>query len=300
MKILIVRNNYNPQAIDTSIMLESYLHGQGIDTLCFDTDDLRHSAAITGTEKIADIDTCDMAVVLGGDGTILRTAAQIKFRRIPILGINFGSLGFMANPNEDGVIPAVAAALADELTKEYRTNLHISVEYDTEHDADSGLAGTEDVSLDGTCREFFALNELVVARGAQGRIVDFTYSVSGDKVADVRGDGLVVATPTGSTAYALSAGGPLVHPGFKGLVIVPVAPHSLRSRAVVTDASDVTEIDLNPTSANREASMFIDGELIDTSRPIRKIIVRTGEEPTILLRYRAKPFYSQMAEVFFG
>lgn len=299
MYILIVRNNYNPQAVETSLLLETYLHAQGIKTCCLDTDDLRYSAAITASEKIQDISCFDMAVVLGGDGTILRTAAQIKYRRIPILGVNFGSLGFMANPNESGVIPAVAAALADELTKEYRTNLFIEVEYDQDRLSKEELEGIAHNGQDEDPHEFFALNELVVARGAQGRIIDFTYSVSDDKIADMRGDGLVIATATGSSAYALSAGGPLTHPSFKGLIIVPVAPHSLHSRAVITDSSDIAEINLNPTSANREASMFIDGELIRTSRPIRRIVVRTGEEPTILLRYQAKPFYSHVSEVFF-
>ena len=92
----------------------------------------------------------------------------------------------------------------------------------------------------GRC--FFALNEAAVTRGSAGKIIDFTIEVSGAKVADMRGDGLVVATATGSTAYALSAGGPLVAPGYKGLVIVPVAPHTLVARAVLTDTSDIVEI----------------------------------------------------------
>ena len=134
-------------------------------------------------EKVENIDSFDLAVVLGGDGTILRTAAQIKYRRIPILGINFGHLGFMANSNEDGIIPVVAAALAGDLTIEQRTNLRIDVFYegDDHVELDPEASPTE-----GSSAQFFALNELVLARGAQGRVIDCRYAVSGEMVADVK------------------------------------------------------------------------------------------------------------------
>ena len=126
MRILIVRNNYNPKALESALLLEVYLASQGVEFTAFDTDDLRASSEFF-QRRVENIDDFDLAVVLGGDGTILRTAAQIKYRRIPILGVNFGHLGFMANSNEDGIIPVVAAALAGELTTEYRTNLRIDV-----------------------------------------------------------------------------------------------------------------------------------------------------------------------------
>ena len=149
-------------------------------------------------------------------------------------------------------------------------------------------------------QQFFGLNELTLARGAQGRVIDCAYTVAGEKVADVKGDGLIVATATGSTAYALSAGGPLVAPGYSGLVVVPIAPHSLHSRALVTRPSDIVEIAMDPSSANREATMFIDGELIPIDRPIRRVIVQSGEEPTVLLRYKAESFYGRTSRVFFS
>ena len=287
MRILIVRNNYNPKALESALLLEVYLASQGVEFTAFDTDDLRASSEFF-QRRVENIDDFDLAVVLGGDGTILRTAAQIKYRRIPILGVNFGHLGFMANSNEDGIIPVVAAALAGELTTEYRTNLRIE-----------GANGGPDAPMKGS-QQFFGLNELTLARGAQGRVIDCAYTVAGEKVADVKGDGLIVATATGSTAYALSAGGPLVAPGYSGLVVVPIAPHSLHSRALVTGPSDIVEIAMDPSSANREATMFIDGELIPIDRPIRRVIVQSGEEPTVLLRYKAESFYGRTSRVFFS
>lgn len=297
MRVLIVRNNYNPKALESALLLEVYLASQGVEYRAYDTDELRSSLSLNKPEKVDDIDSYDLAVVLGGDGTILRTAAQIKYRRIPVLGVNFGHLGFMANSNEDGIIPVVAAALAGELTVEQRTNLIIDVFYE----------GDENVELEpnsspteGSSAQLFALNELVLARGAQGRVIDCRYAVSGEMVADVKGDGIIIATATGSTAYALSAGGPLVAPGYSGLVVVPIAPHSLHSRALVTGPSDVVEVFMDPSSANREATMFIDGEIISSERPVRRVVVRKGEEPTILLRYKAETFYGRTSRVFFG
>ena len=193
------------------------------------------------------------------------------------------------------VIPVVAAALAGELTTEYRTNLRIDVFCE----GDEGANGGPDAPMKGS-QQFFGLNELTLARGAQGRVIDCTYTVAGEKVADVKGDGLIVATATGSTAYALSAGGPLVAPGYSGLVVVPIAPHSLHSRALVTGPSDIVEIAMDPSSANREATMFIDGELIPIERPIRRVVVQSGEEPTVLLRYKAESFYGRTSRVFFS
>ena len=115
----------------------------------------------------------------------------------------------------------------------------------------------------------------------------------------MRGDGLVVATATGSTAYALSAGGPLVAPGFDGLIAVPIAPHSLRARAMLTSANDVVEMDLSQNAAGREATLFIDGEMAEFSSPIKRMYVRRGAEPTTLLRYKGENFYEYASSVFF-
>ena len=108
----------------------------------------------------------------------------------------------------------------------------------------------------------FALNEFSVTRGELGRIIDFGINIAGTHVVDMRGDGLVVSSATGSTAYALSAGGPLCSPEFRGFVVVPLAPHTLLSRSVITGPSDIVEIDLSKNPESREASYFVDGEIV--------------------------------------
>ena len=254
-------------------------------------------------------------MVLGGDGTILRTARQIGTSGVPILGINFGRLGFLANTSDEGVVAVVAAALAGDVVAEQRTNLRIDVVCEGERDRWGDDAGTLDDPDEGEepggepsasgfpcgsdARTFFALNELAVTRGAHGRIIDFGLSISGARIAGMRGDGLVVATATGSTAYALSAGGPLVSPGFAGLVAVPLAPHTLHSRAIVTASNDVVEMDLSHNADTREATLFVDGELLEFERPVRRVYVRRGDAPTVLLRYQREGFYEHAARVFF-
>lgn len=288
MKVLIVRNNFNAKAIDASLMLMAFLGSQGIEADLRDAGDLEPLVPWDGSP---DMSGYDLAVVLGGDGTILRTARAVGTSGVPIMGINFGNLGFLANPSDEGVVPLVAAALADEAQREERASLRVDVVCEGDEDEDSLVDAGE--------RSYFALNEAAFTRGARGRIISCGFSVSGEHVASMRGDGLVVATATGSTAYALSAGGPLVAPSFGGLVVVPIAPHTLRSRALVTAPSDVVEVDLSENHADRDVAVFVDGEPMELgARPVRAI-VRKNLEPTILLRYKHQGFYSHASEVFF-
>ena len=299
MRILIVRNNSNSKALDASLLLATYLASQGIDHALADSSDLAGADAPEGAAELAA--GTDMAVVLGGDGTILRTARLLGTTGVPILGINFGRLGFLANSSDEGVVAVVAAALAGDVVAEQRTNLRIDVVCEGEADPwgdEDDSAGALSPAPEGR-RSFFALNELAVTRGANGRVIDFGLGVSGSHVADMRGDGLVVATATGSTAYALSAGGPLVAPGFTGLVAVPLAPHTLHSRAIVTAPSDVVEMSLSTDAARHDATLFADGEVLSFERPVRRVYVRRGDAPTVLLRHRHEGFYEHAAKVFF-
>lgn len=302
MLVLVIRNNSNPQALDASLLLAAYLGTNGIEHALVDSSDLTGPAEVGEVRKLVEAGV-DLVVVLGGDGTILRTARQVGTLGVPILGVNFGNLGFLANASDDGVVAIVAAALAGDVVRERRANLRIDVVCEGERDPwdDGDGKGGQGVDPDGP-RTFFALNELAVTRGANGRLIDFTLGVSGSRIADMRGDGVVVATATGSTGYALSAGGPLVSPGFAGLVVAPLAPHTLHSRAIVTGESDVVEVSLlDPSEGSypRDATLFVDGELIEFPMPVRHVYVSRGEAPTILLRYQREGFYEHVAKTFF-
>lgn len=333
MQVLIVRNNSNPQAVDASLLLAAYFSAQDIGLMMLGSEQIGGTGERSAARALP---ACvDLAVVLGGDGTILRTARLLAGRPVPILGINFGHLGFLANACEEGVVAMVSRALAGEMQVERRANLRVDVVCEGERDPfDDELCGAWGEAADadepaaaaageraglakgaswdehagegvaasaGPCdaRTFFALNEAAVTRGAMGRIIDFTLDISDNRIAHMRGDGMVIATATGSTAYALSAGGPLVAPGFTGLITVPLAPHSLRSRAILTGDNDVVCVTLEGKDADREATLFVDGDMLTFDRPVKRVYARRGEEPTVLLRAAAENFYTYASEVFF-
>lgn len=303
MHILIVRNNSNRQAMEASLLLGLYLDNQGIDhTVC----DLGGPDCSDRDERLCAVARQSaLAVVLGGDGTMLKTSHLVGSAAVPILGINFGHLGFLANPNDEGVVALVGQALAGELAEERRTNLAVTVVCEGQRDPfeDGWGDGAPEAfaSAQGRCApaSFFALNELAVTRGANGRVIEVGLTIAGQPIDDVRGDGFVVASATGSTAYALSAGGPVLAPLSKNLVAVPISPHSLRSRAIVTDPSDVVELDLSRNGEGRDATVFIDGDLLDLPSAPRRIYVQRGDAPTVLLRSGSQHFYRHVSEVFF-
>ncbi|MDO4182481.1 MAG: NAD(+)/NADH kinase [Coriobacteriia bacterium] len=305
MRILVVINDKSAEALDASLMLATYFQSIGADYVTIISDDVPTFGPPAGCglpvalrENPQFAEPFNLAVVLGGDGTILRAARIVASEGTPIMGLNFGHLGFLAGSGEAGVLASVAAALAGEAAEERRSNLRIDVYCEGDGDEDSP---TLDRPIDPAKpqRSFFALNELNIARGSSGLIVDMDLTIAGEKIAFMRADGMVVSTATGSTAYALSAGGPMVSPRHRGLVVVPVAPHTLVSRAIVTAENDVVEIYLPSESNRSELSLFADGNLLPIDAPVKRVVVQKGAVETTLLRYKGSGFYRKASDVFF-
>lgn len=300
MHILIVLNNSNEGAVDASRELMAHLERNGMTYTVRDSFELPRLPGhpVDGEDDseglmLADeagVHRVELVVVLGGDGTVLRAARMVSTSGVPIIGINFGHLGFLSNPSDDGVVRIVEAALAGDVVREERANLNINVGY---------LVNTKPGEAQ-LCRfsSYFALNELAVTRGSLGRVVDVSVTVNGDRFANIRGDGVIIASSTGSTAYALSAGGPMVAPSHAGMVMVPIAPHSLRSRPLVTAPGEVVTLELSQDKATRAASHFIDGDLLSIDGFASRFRIRTGSRPTTLLRYDYNGFYSYAAKTF--
>jgi len=181
---------------------------------------------------------CDIAVVLGGDGTMLGIARRLARHGTPLVGINQGRLGFITDIAFGGYEPALAAILEGEYDEEQRAMLEGHVERDG-----------------ARIFEGFALNDVIVSRGATAGMVELKIEIDGDFVANLRADGLIVGSPTGSTAYALSAGGPILHPGIAGWVVVPIAPHDLSNRPIVVPDSGAVAIEI---VAGRDTSVNFD------------------------------------------
>ncbi|RJG22687.1 NAD kinase [Massilia cavernae] len=183
--------------------------------------------AVDGIEAMsaADLGAAAYAVVvMGGDGTMLGIARQLAPYNVPLIGINLGRLGFMTDIPVERMIPALADILGGKARADKRTLLEGCVK-----------RGGETIHCG------LAVNDVVVARGAGAGMVELKVTVDGNFMYNQRSDGLIIATPTGSTAYALSAGGPLLHPSLQGVVLVPIAPHALSNRPIVVpDSSSIT------------------------------------------------------------
>jgi len=175
----------------------------------------------------------DLVVVLGGDGTLIRAARLLRGRPVPILGINLGSLGFMTEvPAAEG-LDVLEEVLAGRATVQQRMKLSCRVHR-------KGAVAFEDE----------VLNDVVINRGALPRIADHETRIDGKLISTFKSDGLIVATPTGSTAYALAAGGPIVHPGLDCALIVPICPHALTQRPIVVPGDQVVSVHLGPEAAD--------------------------------------------------
>ena len=167
---------------------------------------------------------CDLGLVVGGDGTMLGIGRQLAQFNVPLIGINQGRLGFITDIALDGFQARLTAMLQGEYEEDFRNLIHARV------------------MREGSCIfDALAMNDVVINRGSTSGMVELRVEVDGHFVANQRADGLIIATPTGSTAYSLSAGGPLLHPSIPGWVMVPIAPHNLSNRPVVlSDSSEIT------------------------------------------------------------
>ena len=201
-------------------VLEEIAHfmvGQGLE-VSFERDTANATGVVDfETLTLAEMgQRCDLAVVVGGDGTMLGIARELARHNLPLVGINQGRLGFITDIPLGQYREALAPMMAGDFEEEQRTMLEGEVRRDGE------------VIYQG-----LSMNDVVVSRGASASMVELSVDVGDDFVANMRADGLIMATPTGSTAYALSAGGPILHPGIGGWVMVPIASHTLSNRPIV-------------------------------------------------------------------
>ncbi len=188
----------------------------------------------------------DAAIVVGGDGTMLGIARQLAPYNVPLVGINQGRLGFMTDISRDAMVGALNDILAGRYEVEERTLLSGRV-----HRAGAAHEGADQ---DSEIFAALALNDIVVSRGAISGMVELTVDVDGHFMYSQRSDGLIVATPTGSTAYALSASGPIMHPGLRGFLMVPIAPHTLSNRPIALP--DTCRIDITVTGGREVGANF--------------------------------------------
>lgn len=277
-QVMLVPNELYEDSVEDARALEEWLDGEGVDVV---------RPPHYGFDGDANLAGVDLVVSLGGDGTLLRAAHLVGALEIPILGLSYGHLGFLTyDAGGRDVRAVVAAALAGDLHQSRRATIEARL---TGFDAQGSTV----------TRAVTALNEVALARGGSGKMVEFDVEANGVHIDRLRGDGFVVATATGSTGYALSAGGPIVTPDFGGMVCVPIAPHTITARAFLTSASDVVELAVADDRSS-DRVVFADGEpLFGDLVPARLRVVR-GANDVILLTDAPESFFSSVSRVFYG
>ncbi len=217
-----------------------------------------------------------LVVVLGGDGTLLQGASIVGGHRVPVLGVNLGTLGFLVPfaPAEARV--ALGRALAGELPLEERMRIAVRLHH-----------------ADGQLTERFALNDAVLSQGSMARLVELGCRLDGKLVAQYKADGLIVSTPTGSTAYNLAAGGPILYPGQSAVAITPICPHTLTHRPLVVPASSRVEVQVGGDS--RSIMLTVDGQWAYPLAPGDRVEMSQAEAP-LRLYHSEKSYFEILRE----
>lgn len=225
----------------------------------------------------------DLAVTLGGDGTVLRAVSLVSRAGVPLLGVNLGRLGYLADHEPEGLTDALARVLAGDHTIEDRMMLSVLV-----HRAGDPLV---DAELGG---DLWALNEAVVERPQPGHTVRVAVQVEGRPWTTYSADGLIVATPTGSTAYAFSAGGPIVSPTVRALLMTPVSAHVSFDRSLVIDAADSVRIEVT----DRPAALVLDGRRVTTLARGDAIVCTEAPGSARFVAFASRDFYGMLKAKF--
>ena len=214
----------------------------------------------------------DLLIVLGGDGTLLSMARAVGDLGVPILGVNLGGLGFLTATTLDEMLPALETLVASGMEVEERMMLSASLR-----------RGGQSVG------EYIALNDVVITKSAMSRIIDLSVSVGGRHAISYRADGLIIATPTGSTAYNLSAGGPILFPTMDAVVLTPIAPHTLSNRPIVVPGAQRIEVAL---LIDQEVMLTMDGQVGVPLRERDVVEVQKAAARIRLVRFPQKDFFS--------
>lgn len=267
----------NPAIRESVLALARFLDESGIRVLIEQNTSLHLDIQGYPTVAIDDVGAhADLAVVLGGDGTMLAVARGLVNYDVPLVGVNKGRFGFLTDLTTDSML----TTLSDILAGEYRQEQRI-------------LLGARVVRDGQVVSEGRALNDVVVSKGEQARLIDLELTIDGEFVHRQRSDGLIVSTPTGTTAYALSAGGPILHPTLDAIALVPICPHTLSNRPFAINSASCVEIALMHAE---DARVHFDGQLHAELQCGDKVIVQRLQKTVTLLHLPQHSHYAMLRE----
>ncbi len=252
-RIGIVHKLTSAEAAETAVYVGQFLRGKGVEVI---TDEAE-------TARVA-----ELVVVLGGDGTLIHAASLLNGRQVPIIGVNMGSLGFMTEVPQSEMYPMLDAVLSGRAQMSERMKLRVHL-----HRGGAGHARELDTEV---------MNDVVIAKGALARMVEFDTSFGAHYVTTYKADGIIVATPTGSTAYSLAANGPLVYPSMRGVVIAPICPHTLTQRPLVVP--DDESINIVLMSDSGEVYLTLDGQSGVPLERGDRVQVKSSKNRVLLVR----------------
>ena len=278
MKILLSSNPYRDRGLRAALEAKRVLEHAGAQTvLCLpfqpkrgDRLDLPKQVSLSLMEQ--ELPSADLLICFGGDGTILHAARDAVIHQVPILGVNMGSVGFMAEL-ERGELSMLAPLAHGMFTIEERMMLDVRV-----------LRGSREISRD------LALNDSVISKGSMARVAEVEVMADHMKVSTIMGDGVIVSTPTGSTAYSMSAGGPIVEPTSQCIIITPVCAHQLAARAMVLDSGRVVTAQI-PKSTRKYLYLSVDGGKAVRLNSGDRVEISKSEHCTRLARLADRSFY---------
>jgi NAD+ kinase len=223
-----------------------------------------------------DLQDLDLLITLGGDGTLLRGARMVAPHGVPVLGINLGHLGFLTSVAPTELDDAFAAVLNGRVALDERMVLDARAE-----------------AADGTCHgTFLALNDAVLHKGGFARVIRLAVRAGGEEVGTYRADGIILSTPTGSTAYSLSAGGPIVSPSIDCIIATPICPHTLAVRPLVLPADQTITVEV--LSPSEELILTVDGQDGAALAPGDRLVVSRAQTPLCLVRFPGQTFFSTL------
>ncbi len=264
--ITIIYKRSRSEAADLASELGQWLKHRGINVVCQqnvgDSKDRIHTSVYPTLDIPLE---SDAILVLGGDGTFLSVARLLEHCMVPVIGVNLGGLGFLTEIAQDACFREIERVIAGDFEIEDRMRLHVSVR-----------RGDLEIF------RMSVLNDAVVNKGALARIVDLKTRINGRRLTDYRADGLIVATPTGSTAYNLSAGGPIVYPSAQAMILTPICPFTLSNRPIILPADVALQIELGERS--EDVALTCDGQVGVPILPSDSILITQAPTPLRLIK----------------
>ncbi|HEY8354188.1 MAG TPA: NAD kinase [Methylophilaceae bacterium] len=218
----------------------------------------------------------DLAVVVGGDGTMLTAARAFVRHRVPLVGVNRGRFGFLTDLEAENMLEGIASILAGEYDRDERMLLHGELQRE-------GRLVTQG----------HALNDVVINKNGAAKLIELEVHINGQFVHTQRSDGLIIATPTGTTAYSLSAGGPILHPGLDAIALVPICPHTLSNRPIAIHGDSCIEVTLVRAE---DACVHFDGQLHSALQEGDRMVIRRAQEAITLLHPRGHSHFAMLRE----